>query len=70
MMEEERGANRGRGRGRNSGAPRASNSEHKRAVRISKTLSYLLRHGALKEGLHMSSSGWVEVTYLGLCKHC
>ena len=33
-------------------------------VRISKTLSYLLRHGAVKDGLDMRADGYVRVTDL------
>lgn len=33
-------------------------------VRISKTLSYILRHGAEKEGLKIRSDGYVRVTDL------
>ena len=30
-------------------------------VRISKTLSYILRHGAQKEGLEMRSDGFIKL---------
>lgn len=33
-------------------------------VRISKTLSWILRHGAKSEGLHMRPDGYVKVTDL------
>jgi 2'-phosphotransferase len=31
-------------------------------VAASKTLSYILRHGAEKEGLHMRSDGFIKLT--------
>lgn len=33
-------------------------------VQISKTLSWLLRHGAIKEGIPINSEGFVNVQYL------
>lgn len=33
-------------------------------VQISKTLSWLLRHGAIKEGIPINSDGFVNVQYL------
>lgn len=33
----------------------------KRDVQISKTLSYLLRHGAVKENLPIDAQGWIEL---------
>jgi len=36
-------------------------------VRISKTLSWLLRHGAQGEGLHMRPDGYVKVIDLVCC---
>jgi 2'-phosphotransferase len=41
-------------------APRAKN----RTVEISKTLSFILRHGATKEGLNITSDGYVSVKEL------
>lgn len=38
--------------------------EDKRDVQISKTLSYLLRHGAVKEKLPIDPQGWIEVEQL------
>lgn len=31
-------------------------------VKISKSLSYILRHGAVKEGLEISSDGYVKLS--------
>lgn len=39
----------------------------KNKVRLSKKLSYLLRHGAVKEGLKIDENGWVSVR--DLLKH-
>lgn len=39
-------------------------SPEKRDVLISKALSYLLRHGAVKEKLPIDSQGWVPVTQI------
>ncbi|CCK73397.1 tRNA 2'-phosphotransferase NDAI_0G04120 [Naumovozyma dairenensis CBS 421] len=39
----------------------------KRDIRISKALSYLLRHGAVKEGLSIDSDGYVDLS--ALLKH-
>lgn len=36
----------------------------KRDIRISKVLSYLLRHGALKENLHIDVEGYVKISEL------
>lgn len=33
-------------------------------VRYSKTLSYILRHGAIKEGLEMRKDGFIKVDNL------
>jgi 2'-phosphotransferase len=38
-------------------------------VRNSKTLSYILRHGAAKEGLAIRTDGYVRVTDLVSCPH-
>uniref|UniRef100_A0A7S4KUD4 2'-phosphotransferase n=1 Tax=Paramoeba aestuarina TaxID=180227 RepID=A0A7S4KUD4_9EUKA len=48
-------AARERGRGRR---------EEPREVQISKYMSYVLRHGAAKEGVKMDAGGWVEVDAL------
>ena len=39
-----------------------SNRSESEEVQFSKSLSYLLRHGAQKEGVAMSEDGWVRVT--------
>ena len=31
------------------------------SVRISKNLSWILRHGALQEGINMDDGGWVKL---------
>jgi 2'-phosphotransferase len=36
-------------------------------VRLSKELSYLLRHGAQKEGLPITSDGWIKLA--DICRH-
>ena len=36
----------------------------KRDIQISKALSYLLRHGALKEGLPIDNNGFIPVSVL------
>lgn len=38
--------------------------ESKRDVQISKTLAYLLRHGAVKEKLPIDNQGWIELSQL------
>ncbi len=38
--------------------------KEKRLVKVSKGLSWILRHGAIKEGLSMDSSGYVKVSDL------
>lgn len=61
---EKKAARGGRGQGgarRGKGWNPKTSSAEARTVRISKLLSYLLRHGAVKEGLHISPTGWVEV---------
>ncbi|KAL9936420.1 hypothetical protein V8E36_004488 [Tilletia maclaganii] len=62
------GRGRGRGgpyRGRGGGAGAGSHARHEEVVdpdtQLSKTLSYLLRHGAQAESLPISSAGWVEL---------
>lgn len=50
---------RGRGRG-----GRGNRNEESRDVRLSKSLSYVLRHGASKMGLQMNSDGFVFVEEL------
>lgn len=40
------------------------------ATRISKTLSYLLRHGAEKQALPMRQDGWLTVDDLVRCALC
>ncbi|XP_016130209.1 tRNA 2'-phosphotransferase 1 isoform X1 [Sinocyclocheilus grahami] len=52
---------RGRGRGRGG---RGNRNEESRDVRLSKSLSYALRHGANKMGLQMNSDGFVFVEEL------
>jgi 2'-phosphotransferase len=47
-----------------SAAGRSSAAADSAVVRVSKTLSYLLRHGAVKEGLPMDPGGWVPVEKL------
>lgn len=42
--------------------PMSAPSPEKRDVLISKSLSYLLRHGAVKEKLSIDSRGWVPVS--------
>jgi 2'-phosphotransferase len=37
---------------------------HRNKVRLSKKLSYLLRHGAVKEGLKIDENGWVSINDL------
>jgi RNA:NAD 2'-phosphotransferase (TPT1/KptA family) len=39
-----------------------SDSRHKRDRSLSKWLSWLLRHGAIKEGLSIDTCGFVDVT--------
>jgi hypothetical protein len=56
-----RGAGGGRGRRRGGAGGGGGDAEDARAVSISKKLSYLLRHGAGKEGVPMDEGGWVRV---------
>ncbi|XP_051932255.1 tRNA 2'-phosphotransferase 1 isoform X4 [Hippocampus zosterae] len=58
-MESDRGNRRGR-RGRRGG-------EEDRDVRLSKSMSYALRHGATQMGLHLSSDGYVSVDDVLAC---
>ena len=37
-------------------------------ISVSKTMSYILRHGAIKEGIKMDESGWVLFSELRKCK--
>lgn len=54
-----------RGRGRRGGrGNRGNRNEESRDVRLSKSLSYVLRHGASKMGLQMNSDGFVFVEEL------
>lgn len=50
-----RGGRGGRGRGRGGGGPVS------REVMLSKKLSWLLRHGAEKEGLKLGHGGYVNL---------
>jgi len=54
-----RGGSKGRG-GSGPSKPRGSRTDSPE-VQLSKTLSYLLRHGAEKEGLPIRSDGYVKV---------
>lgn len=48
----------------NNGNNKKNNSQNKeenRSVAISKQMSYLLRHGAIKEGLKITNDGWVSM---------
>ncbi|XP_072518980.1 tRNA 2'-phosphotransferase 1 isoform X1 [Salminus brasiliensis] len=55
------GQHRGRG---NRGRGGRGNRGESRDVRLSKSMSYALRHGACKMGLHMSSDGFILVDEL------
>lgn len=44
-----------------NGTPSRQRREDPPDVKISKTLSYILRHGAAKEGLEMRSDGYIKV---------
>jgi 2'-phosphotransferase len=66
-------ATRGRGRGHGGGGGSGGNSSSSKLrghprdspdVQLSKTLSYLLRHGAEKEKLVMRADGYVRVSDL------
>ncbi|KAG7329352.1 hypothetical protein KOW79_007526 [Hemibagrus wyckioides] len=57
------GQHRAKGK-RGSGRGRRDNREESRDVRLSKSLSYALRHGAAKMGLKMGSDGFVFVDEL------
>lgn len=48
-----------RQRGKGRGAARGRNEDPE--VQLSKTLSYILRHGAQREGLSMRSDGYVKL---------
>ncbi|XP_032819970.1 tRNA 2'-phosphotransferase 1 isoform X1 [Petromyzon marinus] len=55
----------GRGQGRGHGGRRHHSTHSENPdVRLSKTLSYALRHGAHRLGLHMGSDGFVDVQEL------
>ncbi|KAF5272555.1 hypothetical protein FQR65_LT04894 [Abscondita terminalis] len=45
------------------------NSKNKCDVQISKRLSWILRHGALEEGLNISEEGFILVSDILKCKH-
>lgn len=55
---------RGGGRGGGGGKPLRGFPKDSPEVRLSKTLSWLLRHGAKSEGLFMRSDGYVRVNDL------
>lgn len=52
---------RGSGGGRGGRRRGAGSSEDARSESISRKLSWLLRHGATKEGIQMDEGGWVKV---------
>eukprot|EP00127_Corallochytrium_limacisporum_P001070 Clim_evm8s37 gene=Clim_evmTU8s37 len=61
-MASSRGNNRGRGyRARGRGGKPGNDPPE---VQLSKTMSYILRHGAAKEGIPISEDGWVKVENL------
>ena len=47
-----------------SGKPLRGNPKDSPEVRLSKTLSWILRHGAKSEGLYMRTDGYVRVSDL------
>lgn len=51
----------GRGGGARGGGGRGDRGPESALVQLSKQLSYLLRHGAVKEGLTISSDGFVSM---------
>ena len=51
-----KGKNKRGGKGRNS---RKGERKDKKSVNISKSLSWILRHGAVKEGIDIDEGGWV-----------
>ena len=53
-----------RGGGKGGGKPLRGLPKDSPEVRLSKTLSWLLRHGAKSEGLFMRSDGYVRVNDL------
>ena len=48
-------------RGRGGGSKRGDDGATGREVTVSKAMSYLLRHGAEKEGVKIDEGGWVRV---------
>lgn len=44
--------------------PRSHSSAQNTARRLARTLTYILRHGALKKGLHLDSGGFVKASDL------
>ena len=53
-----------KGRGGGGGKPLRGLAKDSPEVRLSKTLSWILRHGAKSEGLFMRSDGYVRVNDL------
>jgi hypothetical protein len=67
LEEEEQTApqrQRGRGKGRGKAAAGPAKVSAKRLVKLSKAMSYLLRHGAAEAGLAMQPGGHVELRAL------
>lgn len=61
-----RGASSSRGSGRGSGSrgSGAQGSAEERETKISKAMSYVLRHGAEKEGVRLDENGYANVAEL------
>lgn len=51
----------GKGRGKGSGGRRGGGRHNDPSVELSKTLSYILRHGAQREGLAIRSDGYMKL---------
>ena len=51
-------------RGRGGGSKKGDDGATGREVTVSKAMSYLLRHGAEKEGVKIDEGGWVRVVDL------
>ena len=59
-----RGGGGGGGRGRSKGRP---SDQQSRETTISKAISFVLRHGAIKEGLELDENGYANAADLVRC---